>query len=187
MDAELPPILLSGCDYLRGWLPIRLSGRLGHSRHDDVIKWKHFPRHWPFVRGIHRSTVNSPHKGQWCGSVMLSLICTRINGWVNNHQACDLRLHRAHYDVSEMFVLRLIKVAWFGDVPYLISYYRRGAIFLEAYVTCYLYPTWKACFYLILWRWSGLIFIHYFFKPYFREIDFSCVSPKTHKSDATEI
>ena len=26
--------------------------------HDDVIKWKHFPRHWPFVRGIHRSPVN---------------------------------------------------------------------------------------------------------------------------------
>ena len=33
-------------------------------RHDDVIKWKHFPCHWPFVRGIHRSPVNSPHKGQ---------------------------------------------------------------------------------------------------------------------------
>ena len=32
--------------------------------HDDVIKWKHFPPYWPFVRGIHRSTVNSPHKGQ---------------------------------------------------------------------------------------------------------------------------
>ena len=32
--------------------------------HDDVIKWKHFPRNWPFVRGIHRSPVNSPHKGQ---------------------------------------------------------------------------------------------------------------------------
>ena len=25
------------------------------SNHDDVIKWKHFPRYWPFVRGIHRS------------------------------------------------------------------------------------------------------------------------------------
>ena len=24
----------------------------GHA-HDDVIKWKHFPRYWPFVRGIH--------------------------------------------------------------------------------------------------------------------------------------
>ena len=33
-------------------------------KHDDVIKWKHFPRYWPFVRGIHRSPVNSPHKGQ---------------------------------------------------------------------------------------------------------------------------
>ena len=32
--------------------------------HDDVIKWKHFPRYWPFVRGIHRSPVNSTHKGQ---------------------------------------------------------------------------------------------------------------------------
>ena len=30
--------------------------------HDDVIKWKHFPRYWPFVRGIHRSPVNSPHR-----------------------------------------------------------------------------------------------------------------------------
>ena len=28
------------------------------------IKWQHFPRYWPFVRGIHRSPVNSPHKGQ---------------------------------------------------------------------------------------------------------------------------
>ena len=31
---------------------------LGHTFllfHDDVIKWKHFPRCWPFVWGIHRS------------------------------------------------------------------------------------------------------------------------------------
>ena len=35
------------------------------SKHDDVIKWEHFPRYWPFVRGIHRSPVNFPHKGQW--------------------------------------------------------------------------------------------------------------------------
>ena len=43
--------------------------------HDDVIKWKHFPRYWPFVPGIHRSPVNSPHKGQCRGAVMFSLIC----------------------------------------------------------------------------------------------------------------
>ena len=46
--------------------------------HDDVIKWKHFPRYWPFVRGIHRSPVNSPHKGQWRGALMFSLICVWI-------------------------------------------------------------------------------------------------------------
>ena len=38
--------------------------------HDDVIKWKHFPRYGPFVRGIYRSPVNSPHKGQWRGAFM---------------------------------------------------------------------------------------------------------------------
>ena len=31
---------------------------------------KHFPRYWPFVRGIRRSPVNSPHKGQWRGTQM---------------------------------------------------------------------------------------------------------------------
>ena len=55
--------------------------------HDDVIKWKHFPRNWPFVRGIHRSPVNSPHKGQWRGALMFSLICVWVYHWVNNREA----------------------------------------------------------------------------------------------------
>ena len=70
--------------------------------HDDVIKWKHFPSYWPFVRGIHRSPVNSPHKGQWRGALMFSLICVWINGWVNNDEAGDLRRSQAHYDVIVM-------------------------------------------------------------------------------------
>ena len=70
--------------------------------HDDVIKWKHFPRYWPYVRGIHRSRVNSPQKGQWRGALMSSLICVWINGWVNNREAGDLRRYRAHYDVTVM-------------------------------------------------------------------------------------
>ena len=32
----------------------------------------------------------------------LSLICARINAWVNNDEAGDLRRHRAHYDVTVM-------------------------------------------------------------------------------------
>ena len=75
---------------------------LTSSLHDDVIKWKHFPRNWPFVRGIHRSPVNSPHKGQWRGALMFSLICVWINDWVNNREAGDLRRYRAHSDVIVM-------------------------------------------------------------------------------------
>ena len=71
------------------------GGRVGH---DDVIKWKHFPRYWPFVRGIHRSPVNSPHKGQWRGALMFSLICAWTNSWVNNRDAGDLKRHRTHCD-----------------------------------------------------------------------------------------
>ena len=70
--------------------------------HDDVMKWKHFPRYSPFVRGTHRSPVNYPNKGQWRQAVMFSLICAWINGWVNNREAGDKRRHRTHYDFTVM-------------------------------------------------------------------------------------
>ena len=70
--------------------------------HDDVIKWKHFPHYWPFARGIHRSPVNSPHKDQWRGALMFSLISVWRNGWVNNREAGDLRRYLAHCDVTVM-------------------------------------------------------------------------------------
>ena len=71
--------------------------------HDDVIKWKHYLRYWPFVQGIHWLTVNSPHKGQCGRALMFSLICAWINGWVNNREAGDLRRHQAHYDVFVIY------------------------------------------------------------------------------------
>ena len=70
--------------------------------HDDIVKWKHFPSNWPFVRGIHRPLVNSPHKGQWHGAFDFSLICACINGWVNNGGAGNLRRYPAHYDITVM-------------------------------------------------------------------------------------
>ena len=90
------------------WIPRTMSqwcGKCFHLMtswyfvHDDVIKWKHFPRNWPLVRGIHRSPVNSQHKGQWRGALKFSLICVWINDWVNNREGGDLRRYRAHYDV----------------------------------------------------------------------------------------
>ena len=93
--------------------------------HDDVTKWKVFPRYWPFVRGIQWSPVNSPHKGQWRGALMFSLIW--INGSVNNGEAGDLRRRRAHYDVtvkkSQMTVMNkavsnksFLMTPWHGNV-----------------------------------------------------------------------
>ena len=78
------------------------SNLLHRTYHDDVIKWKHFPRYWPVVTVIHRSLVNSPHKGQWRGALKFSLIYVRMNGWVNNREAGDLRRHHAHYYVIVM-------------------------------------------------------------------------------------
>ena len=68
--------------------------------HDEVIKCKHFPHYWPFVRGIHRSPVNSPHKGQWRGALMFPLICAlnkrlkkRSWGWLFETPPCSLWRH----------------------------------------------------------------------------------------------
>ena len=65
-------------------------------------QWKHFSRYWPFVRGIHRWPVDSPHKGQWRRDLVFSLICTWTNGWANNRNASDMRRHHAHHDVKVM-------------------------------------------------------------------------------------
>ena len=92
--------MLTGC--WPWWHMSRIVHLLLCITHDEVIKWKHFPRYWPFVRRIHRSPVNSPNKGQWRRALMFSLICARINAWVNNSKAGDLRRKHAHYDVTVM-------------------------------------------------------------------------------------
>ena len=56
----------------------------------------------PFCAGNSPVPVNSPHKGQWRGALMFSLICVWINGWVSNRDAGDFRRHRCHYDVIVM-------------------------------------------------------------------------------------
>ena len=117
--------------------------------HDDVIKWKHFPRNWPLMREIHRSPVNSPHKGQWRGVLMFSLICVWINDWVNNREAGDLRRYRAHYDVIVMRSMRAYRnfscdYSVQGVSPFLNSpspRLRRPSETLEEH-----FPHWKSGF-----------------------------------------
>ena len=68
------------------------TGRvITRTEHDDVIKWKRFPRYWPFVRGIHRSPVNSPHKGQWRGALMFPKWLSKQSwGWWFETPSCPL-------------------------------------------------------------------------------------------------
>ena len=65
--------------------------------------WRHqmetFSAFWPFVRGMHRPPVDSPHKGQWRGAFIFSW---SANGWANTRDAGDLKHHLAHYDVTVM-------------------------------------------------------------------------------------
>ena len=55
-----------------------------------------------FCAGNSPAPVNSPHKGQWRGALMGSLIYAWINDWVNNREAGNLRRQRDHYDVIVM-------------------------------------------------------------------------------------
>ena len=68
--------------------------------------WRHqmetFSALQALCAGIHRSPVNSPHKGQCRGALMFSLIFDWINNCINNREAGDLRRYRAHYKVIVM-------------------------------------------------------------------------------------
>ena len=110
---------------------VTLFGCTSFKVHDDVIKWKHFPLYWLFVRGIHRSPVNSPHQGQWRGALMLSLICA-CHGCLNSREAGDLRCHRAHYDVTVMDRRRI------AITPYLCLYCRQMHYFKDNKPHCQL-------------------------------------------------
>ena len=75
--------------------------------HDNVIKWKHFPRYWPFVWGIHLSPVNAPHTGQWRGALMgFFYLCLEYTVEWTIVKTGDLRRHRAHYGVIVMWCCR---------------------------------------------------------------------------------
>ena len=78
-----------------------------HVIHDDVIKCKHFPCYWLFVRRIHRS----PQKVQWHGALIFSLMCAWTNGRTDNGDAGDLRCLGAYCDVT---VMNYLFNTWFS-------------------------------------------------------------------------
>ena len=89
---------------------------LTNHEHDDVIKWKNVPRYWSFVRVIHQSPVNSPHKGHWRRALVFYFVCAWINCWVNNREADDLRRHRASATSQEMLDISLLNIGFKIDL-----------------------------------------------------------------------
>ena len=81
----LPPLGRTAPSHYLNQCWLNFNGIFWHSSednitrkaHDDVIQWKHFPCYWPFVRGIHRSPLNYPHK-----FAMSSYICPCSLLWV---------------------------------------------------------------------------------------------------------
>ena len=71
--------------------------RIGLISHVEIIKWKYFPRYWPFVRGIHRSPVDSLHKGQWRGALMFSLILAWTNSSTVEQNTVECRYNAVQY------------------------------------------------------------------------------------------
>ena len=76
-------------------------------------RWRHhietFPALLALCAGNPAVTVNSPHKGQWCGV----LISTCTDGGAYNWDVGDLRRHSAHYDVSVLDRVKRKYIRWY--------------------------------------------------------------------------
>ena len=115
--------------------------------------------------------VNSPHKGQWRGALVFSLICVWINGWVNNRDAGDLRRHRGHYDVIVMldwpctFCLcdSMKRISFLYDTTVSTGPYQNLSLYLVSVSFCYSHQTPSLYFikYFIFYVWY--VYQFYFF------------------------
>ena len=69
--------------------------------YDNIMPWKFFPRYWLFCRGIHRSPVDSTHKGPVTRVLIFSVTSAYTNGWMNHRVAGGLR----HYNNCDVIVM----------------------------------------------------------------------------------
>ena len=69
------------------WAPYKTISKQKETEHEDVMKWKLVPRHWPFVRGIHQSPIT------WADVYPM---LDRRNWLANTQMAGDRGHHDAH-------------------------------------------------------------------------------------------
>ena len=113
------------------------------------------------------------------GALMFSLICTRINGWVNNREAGNLRRHSAHCDVMVMkentsnFTL-CIGIVPADDLTRLNArgpFYGQGLTSIPAWIKSYMsskvwgeiiypFPNFNSCT-IEVWKWISNFIPHF--------------------------
>ena len=121
--------------------------------------------------------VNSPHKGQWRGALMFSLICVWINDWVNNGEAGDLRRYRIHYDVTVMRTATALSVA-IGSSRYVKLSFRICSSLTIKRNMC------KSMLHIpVLWYFDTSVI----YPQWFRRVKFVIIPPRLHCSIIWEI
>ena len=98
-------------------------GDLGH-HYCFFTWWRHqmetFSALLAICAGNSPVPVNSPHKGQWRGALMFSLIFVGLKGWINNREAGDLRRYRVHYNVTVMMFQLLASSGYWNSRYWLV-------------------------------------------------------------------
>ena len=104
----------------RNWLAI----------HDDVTIWKHFTRHWSFVRGIHRwiFLTKASDAEFWY------FLWSATSSWANNGDVGDLRRQRTHYDVTVMNFIR-----WTWETKYFVRRYHGIYLYFSLNVSLFIF------------------------------------------------
>ena len=70
--------------------------------HDDIMPWKHFLHYWLFVRGIHQSLVDSPHRGPVMHSIGV-FFAINPNKLLNKWSSCwRFQMSWHSYDTTVM-------------------------------------------------------------------------------------
>ena len=67
--------------------PIAIIESVSSNVWDRITWWRHQMETFSALPAIWAGNSPVPHKGQWSGVLMFSLICARINGSVNNREA----------------------------------------------------------------------------------------------------
>ena len=108
------------------------------------------------IRHRFNTKVSVTGEGQWRRALMFSLICTRINGSVNNGEAGVLRHHHAHYDVTVMDMGSHLRIKIF------IS----AAIFFR--IWCNIIIFWAMLSWnLSVWYWSSTHTLSHLWGPFY--------------------